>query len=46
MDKADLDFLVELATRFYVLGQTQTRIVRDLGVDPATVSQESQEGAR
>src|SRR6266478_2575009 len=30
MDKADVDFLVELATRFYVLGQTQARIARDL----------------
>src|SRR5260370_213652 len=38
MDKADVDFLVELATRFYVLGQTQARIARDLQVDPATVS--------
>jgi deoxyribonucleoside regulator len=38
MDKADIDFLVDLATRFYVLGQTQARIARDLDVDPATVS--------
>jgi deoxyribonucleoside regulator len=38
MDKADVDFLVDLATRFYVLGQTQARIARDLDVDPATVS--------
>src|SRR5579864_1868476 len=38
MDKADVDFLVDLATRFYVQGQTQARIARDLGVDPATVS--------
>jgi deoxyribonucleoside regulator len=38
MDKADVDFLVDLATRFYIQGQTQARIARDLGVDPATVS--------
>ncbi len=38
MDKEDIEFLVDLATRFYVLGQTQARIARDLGVDPATVS--------
>lgn len=38
MDKTDIDFLVDLATRFYVLGQTQARIARDLDVDPATVS--------
>jgi deoxyribonucleoside regulator len=38
MDKSDVDFLVDLATRFYVLGQTQARIARDLGIDPATVS--------
>ena len=29
---------VDLATRFYLQGQTQARIARDLGVDPATVS--------
>jgi deoxyribonucleoside regulator len=40
MDQADVDFLVDLATRFYVLGQTQARIARDLGVDPATVSRQ------
>jgi deoxyribonucleoside regulator len=38
MDKADVEFLVDLATRFYVLGQTQARIARELNVDPATVS--------
>src|SRR4249920_3747054 len=38
MDNADVDFLVDLATRFYLQGQTQARIARDLGVDPATVS--------
>jgi deoxyribonucleoside regulator len=38
MDNADVDFLVDLATRFYLHGQTQSRIARDLGVDPATVS--------
>jgi deoxyribonucleoside regulator len=38
MDQADIDFLVDLATRFYIYGQTQARIARDLGVDPATVS--------
>lgn len=38
MDKAEVEFLVDLATRFYVLGQTQARIARELGVDPATVS--------
>ena len=38
MEKSDIDFLVDLATRFYVLGQTQAHIARELGVDPATVS--------
>src|SRR3954451_9191075 len=41
MDKADVDLvdlLVDLANRFYILGQTQARIARDLDVDPATVS--------
>jgi len=38
MDNADVDFLVDLATRFYLHGQTQARIARDVGVDPATVS--------
>jgi deoxyribonucleoside regulator len=38
MDNVDVDFLVDLATRFYLQGQTQARIARDLGVDPATVS--------
>lgn len=40
MDKAEVEFLVDLATRFYILGQTQARIARDLGVDPATVSRQ------
>jgi deoxyribonucleoside regulator len=38
MDKSDVEFLVDLATRFYMLGHTQARIARELGVDPATVS--------
>lgn len=38
MDKSDVEFLVDLATRFYVLGHTQARIARELSVDPATVS--------
>ncbi len=38
MDKSDIDFLIDMATRFYVLGQTQARIARELEVDPATVS--------
>ncbi len=38
MDKSDVEFLVDLATRFYILGHTQARIARELGVDPATVS--------
>lgn len=38
MDKSDVDILVDLATRFYVLGQTQARIARELEIDPATVS--------
>jgi deoxyribonucleoside regulator len=38
MDRSDIDFLVDLATRFYLFGQTQARIARELGVDPATVS--------
>ena len=38
MDKSDVEFLVDLATRFYVLGQTQARIARELAIDPATVS--------
>ena len=40
MDKAEVEFLVDLATRFYVLGQTQAHIARELGVDPATVSRQ------
>ncbi len=40
MDTADIEILVDLATRFYVLGQTQAQIARDLGVDPATVSRQ------
>ncbi|HLL78443.1 MAG TPA: sugar-binding domain-containing protein [Ktedonobacteraceae bacterium] len=38
MDRSDVEFLVDIATRFYVLGHTQARIARELGVDPATVS--------
>lgn len=38
MDKVEVEFLVDLATRFYVLGQTQARIARELEIDPATVS--------
>src|SRR5260370_15773626 len=38
MEVADVDVLVELATRVDVLGQTQGRIARELQVDPATVS--------
>ena len=38
MDKSDIDFLIDIATRFYVLGQTQAHIARELEVDPATVS--------
>jgi len=33
-----VDLLVDLATRFYVAGQTQTVIARSLGLDPSTVS--------
>ena len=38
MDKSDIDFLVDLATRFYIQGQTQAHVARELGVDPATIS--------
>lgn len=38
MEKADVDFLVDLATRVYNEGQTQAQIARELGVDPSTVS--------
>ncbi len=40
MDKSDIDFLVDLATRFFILGQTQAHIARELEVDPATVSRQ------
>ena len=33
-----IDLLVEVATRFYLRGQTQAEIARQLGVDPSTVS--------
>ncbi|MFI5282520.1 MAG: sugar-binding transcriptional regulator [Candidatus Dormibacterales bacterium] len=32
------DLLVDLATRFYVAGQTQVEIARSVGLDPSTVS--------
>ena len=34
MNNTDVDFLVDLATRFYLHGQTQSRIARDLGLIP------------
>ncbi|MBA2676870.1 MAG: hypothetical protein H0U76_00495 [Ktedonobacteraceae bacterium] len=40
MDKSDIDFLVDLATRFFILGQTQAYIARELEIDPATVSRQ------
>ena len=33
-----LELLVELASRFYLRGQTQAQIARDLGLDPSTIS--------
>lgn len=33
-----MDLLVDLATRYYVTGQTQVEIARSLGLDPSTVS--------
>ena len=33
-----VDLLVDLATRYYVTGQTQVEIARSLGLDPSTVS--------
>lgn len=38
MDKADIDFLVDVATRCYHHGQTQATIAHELGVDPSTIS--------
>ena len=38
MDKAGIDLLVDLATRFYVRGQTQAEIARELRMDPSTIS--------
>jgi DNA-binding transcriptional regulator LsrR (DeoR family) len=32
------DLLVEVARRFYLVGETQVEIARDLGLDPSTVS--------
>jgi len=33
-----VDLLTELATRFYIRGQSQSGIARDLGINPSTVS--------
>jgi deoxyribonucleoside regulator len=33
-----VDLLVEVARRFYLVGETQVEIARDLGLDPSTVS--------
>jgi len=33
-----VELLVELASRFYLRGQTQAEIARDLGLDPSTIS--------
>jgi deoxyribonucleoside regulator len=33
-----VDLLVDLATRFYITGQSQVQIARNLGLDPSTVS--------
>ncbi len=38
VDSSDIDFLVDLATRFYNHGHTQAQIARELQVDPSTVS--------
>jgi DNA-binding transcriptional regulator LsrR (DeoR family) len=38
VNRVDIDFLVDLATRFYNEGQTQAQIARELGVDPSTIS--------
>lgn len=32
------DLLIEVARRFYLVGETQVEIARDLGLDPSTVS--------
>jgi DNA-binding MarR family transcriptional regulator len=41
-----VDFLVDLATRFYVRGQTQADIARSLDLDPSTVSRQLRSLAR
>ncbi len=33
-----IDLMTEIATRFYLRGDSQTEIARDLGLDPSTVS--------
>ncbi|HYM65925.1 MAG TPA: sugar-binding domain-containing protein [Patescibacteria group bacterium] len=33
-----VDLLIDLATRFYIAGQTQVEIARNVGLDPSTVS--------
>lgn len=38
MDRADIDILVDVATRFHQHGQTQAVIARELGLDPSTIS--------
>jgi DNA-binding transcriptional regulator LsrR (DeoR family) len=40
MDRQGVDFLVDLATRFYYRGESQAEIARDLGVDPSTISRQ------
>lgn len=37
-DKLGVEFLVEVATRFYNRGQTQAEIAREMEIDPSTVS--------
>lgn len=37
-DGPSVDLLMDLATRFYVTGQTQVEIARSLNLDPSTVS--------
>lgn len=37
-DRPGVDFLVDLATRFYDRGQTQAEIARQLKLDPSTIS--------
>lgn len=38
MDTADVDVLIDVATRFHNQRQTQARIARELGLDPSTIS--------